>query len=146
MEKFKFKLDGLLKLREFKENRLKQELGAILQEIQRIDNEIIDIQNSIVEAYESQQELLKEASMGSMIQFYPYFIKGRKEDELAKKQLLKSLNHKYQLKLLELKTARGEVKLIENMKEDKLKIYKKNKQKKHQDDIDDILNMKRVNE
>lgn len=146
MEKFKFKLDGLLKLREFKENRLKQELGAILQEIQKIENEIEEIQNSIVEAYDSQNELLKEASMGSMVQFYPYFIKGRKEDEQAKKQILKSLNNNYKQKLAELKTARGEVKLIENMKADKLKIYKKIKQKKDQEDIDDILNMKRANE
>jgi flagellar FliJ protein len=38
-QKFKFKLEGLLKIREFKERKVKVELGEILKEMKRVENE-----------------------------------------------------------------------------------------------------------
>jgi flagellar biosynthesis chaperone FliJ len=43
MQKFKFKLDGLLKVREFNEKKIKIELGEILREITAVEDKIAEL-------------------------------------------------------------------------------------------------------
>lgn len=146
MKGFKFKLEGLLKLREFKENAIKSELGGILKEMTRIEQKIDAIEASIDESYKSQEEFLAKPAAGEMIRFFPYFIKGKKEDLAVQHNLMRSLKNQYQQKLLELKKARGDVKVIENMKDKKKTEFKKASNKKREADIEDILNLRRLNE
>lgn len=143
-QKFKFRLEGLLKLRKFKEDKIKRELGEILKRIQYVEDSIIEIENSIVEAYASQNEFLASASLGKMAQFFPQYIASRRSDLKIKNYELLQWRNKYDLKLQELKVARGNVKVVDKMKEKKKKDFDKDKLKKEQEDIEDILNMKKV--
>lgn len=146
MKGFKFKLDGLLKLREFKENSIKSQLGGILKEINRVEGKIEEIEKSIDESYKSQEEFLAQPAAGEMIKFFPYFIQGRKEDLAAQHNLLRGLRNQYEQKLLELKKARGDVKVLENMKDKKSSEFRKAANKKREADIEDILNLRRLSE
>lgn len=146
MKGFKFKLDGLLKLREFKENSIKSQLGAILKEINRVEGKIEEIEKSIDESYKSQEEFLAQPAAGEMIKFFPYFIQGRKEDLAVQHNLLRGLRNQYEQKLLELKKARGDVKVLENMKDKKSSEFRKAANKKREADIEDILNLRRLSE
>lgn len=146
MKGFKFKLDGLLKLREFKENSIKSQLGGILKEINRVEGKIEEIEKSIDESYKSQEEFLAQPAAGEMIKFFPYFIQGRKEDLAVQHNLLRGLRNQYEQKLLELKKARGDVKVLENMKDKKSSEFRKAANKKREADIEDILNLRRLSE
>lgn len=142
MQKFKFKLDGLLKVREFKEKKIKIELGEILREINDVEEKIAAANKAIAETYEAQETFMKDPSAGQMLQFFPLFIQGKKEDIKNKENLLWSLRKKYDKKIAELAQARGEVKIMENFKEKKKDEWSKEKNKKEQEAIEEILMMR----
>lgn len=142
MQKFKFKLDGLLKVREFKEKKIKIELGEILKEISIVEQKIEEANIAINDTYDAQETFMKDPSAGQMIQFFPIFIQGKKEDIKNKENLLWSLKKKYDKKIAELAEARGEVKIMENFKEKKKGEWTKEKNKKEQEAIEEILMMR----
>ncbi|WP_372651229.1 flagellar export protein FliJ [Halobacteriovorax sp.] len=144
MQKFKFKLDGLLKVREFKEKRLKVELGEILTQVQNVKDEIKKLNENIVETYEAQEQFLSDPSGGDMVKFFPRFIKTKKADIKNKENLLFALEKKFEQKKTELGVARGEVKVIENLKEKKSTEHKKKVEKKFQDDVDELVQIRRL--
>ncbi len=139
MKKFQFKLEALLKLREFNEKRLKIELGEILAEIQATKDRIESIKKDIILSYETQEELMQNPSSGQVLQFFPYYIEGRKEEIRSRENYLYSLQRKYEFTLGELAKARGEVKVIENLKEKKKTEHKKEVEKKLQENIEEAV-------
>ena len=72
MQKFQFKLNGLLKVREFKEKKIKIELGEVLKEITSVEEMIAKLHRDIDETYKAQEDLMKDPAAGKMIQFFPY--------------------------------------------------------------------------
>ena len=142
MQKFKFKLDGLLKVREFNEKKIKIQLGEILKEIGEVEGKISLANKAIDETYEAQEACMKDLSSGRMLQFFPYFIQGKKEEIKNKENLLWSLKKKYDLKIIELATARGQVKVMENFKEKKLGEWTKERNKKEMQAIEEIIMMR----
>ena len=73
-KKFKFKLDGLLKVRRFKEEQLKVELGAINQEIQQVKNRISQLNKEIEDSYTEQEKIFESDTSGQLAKFFPYYI------------------------------------------------------------------------
>ena len=143
MQKFKFKLDGLLKVREFKEKKIKIELGEILKEVGEVEGKIALANKAIDETYEAQEAFMQDLSSGNMLQFFPVFIQGKKEDIKNKENLLWALKKKYDAKIAELAAARGQVKVMENFKEKKLGEWTKERNKKEMESIEEILMMRR---
>jgi flagellar protein FliJ len=142
-KKFRFKLEGLLKLKKFKEQQLKVELGQINQEILKTKQDIIDLNGHITETFESQEELMKTSMNGQMARFFPYYIQAKREDIKNKENLLYSLDKKFNRKLVEMKEAIGETKVIGNLKEKKKLEHKKEKEKKEYEEIEELLRMRR---
>lgn len=144
MKKFKFKLDGFLKVREFNEKKVKIELGEILKEIVATEDDIKKMNKDIDETYEAQEALMASATDGKMLQFFPYYIQGRKLDIKNKENLLWSLAKKKDAKILELAKSRGEVKILENFKDKKKHEWKKEKDKKELETIEELLMIRRT--
>lgn len=143
-KKFKYKLEGLLKLRKFKESNLKMELGKINRDIVAVKDEIRELHSDISDSYSTQETFLKSHTKSKMAQFYPTYIKGRKQVIENKESLLYSLEKKYQKKLAELNMAMGETKVIANMKEADLEKYRKQIEKKEQENIEEMGIMRRL--
>ena len=142
MQKFKFKLEGLLKVREFKEKKVKIELADILKEIGNTEDKISKIHFAINETYNAQEKFVADATEGRMIQFFPMFIQGKKEDLKNQEALLWALKKKYAAKIEELAQARGEVKILENFKEKKTLEHRRMVGKKEQADIEENYMMR----
>jgi flagellar FliJ protein len=85
---------------------------------------------------------MRDQSTGQMLQFFPMFIQGKKDEIKNRETLLWSLRKKYDKKIAELATARGEVKIMENFKDKKKDEWKKEKNKKEQEAIDEIIMMR----
>jgi len=139
VKKFEFKLEALLKLREFNEKRLKIELGEILKQIQETKDRIESIKGDIALSYDTQEKMMENPASGQVLQFFPYYIEGRKEEIKARENFLYSLNKKYEFTVKELARARGEVKVIESLKDKKKTEHKKKVEKKLQENIEEAV-------
>lgn len=145
-KKFKFKLEGLLKVREFKEKKIKLELGEILKEIETTKSRIAKDELDIEQAYDAQEKFLSEPSSGQMAQFFPQFINTKKEDIKAQENILGALNRSYDAKVQELAQAKGEVKILDNLKDKHATAHRKEMDKKLQESIDELTMAKKHKE
>lgn len=143
MQKFKFKLDGLLKVREFSEKKIKIELGQLLKEINRVNDLIAKLNRDLDDAYHEQEKILSGHANGNLLKFFPYFVTGKKADIKNQEALKLDLSEKYKLKIHELAIARGEVKVLENFKDKKKTEWVKEKDKKEQMSIEELLMIRR---
>jgi flagellar FliJ protein len=138
VKKFKYKLEALLKLRKFKESRLKVELGVINSDIAKTQDIIVELKKNIESTYKDQEEVLSSPTSGQMAQFYPRYIQGRREDIINRENLIYSLKKKYQNKLEELSLAMAETKVIQKMKDKDFQAYVKNRTKKENNDLEEL--------
>ncbi len=142
MKRFNFKLKGLLKIREVVEQKVKIELGEILQQINNLRDEIIVLNHDISEGYKSQESVSRNHATAKMLEFYPYFLEGKREHIKFRKDQIKQLQVKYDEKIEQLKKARADVKLIEKLKEKELKKYNKEKNRLEAATIEELNIMK----
>ncbi len=130
MSKYKFKLDALLKLRHLKEEQCKLEIGRLQIQITNFKKLIAKHEDEIGQAYQSQEQELNQGLSGVEARFYPFFVSGKRahidkiQNELN--ELQKEIDKKYEA----LKKLRGDVKVIEQMKDKDHKKYKKELEKK----------------
>lgn len=136
--KFKFKLEGLLKLREFKEKQLKVELGNLVKEIQNTKDRIKAYNQHIAEAYSGQEKVLEDPATGEMVKFFPFFIEGKKAAIKQEEEKLEILNEQYKNKVIEMNVARGETKVIDKLKEKQHQEYRKEKSKKDFEELEEM--------
>ncbi len=137
MKKFEFRLQALLKVREFREKQVKSELGEILREIHLLKDENVKLDQDITEAYQSQEKLMADAVDAQFLNFYPYFIEGKKKNILNNENKIFALEKRYQAKLEELKQAKADVHVIEGLKEKEQVKHKKEVDKKLQEILDE---------
>ncbi|AYF45566.1 MULTISPECIES: flagellar FliJ family protein [Halobacteriovorax] len=143
MRRKKFKLDGLLKLREFNEQRVKLELGQINSEKGRLLEKIAKCKQDIEETYKAQEAFLETYTPGRNAQFFPMFIQSKREEIKVLENQLHAVDRAYQEKIKELSVAKGEVKVIDNLKQDFETKQNKEIEKKRQEAIDELMMAKR---
>lgn len=145
-KKFKFKLEGLLKVREFKEKKIKIELGELLKEMNDVEDRIRVLKDEIEQTYSAQEAFVAEPAAGRMIQFFPAFIEAKNNDIKNNENLLYSLKRKYDEKVQEMSKAKGDVKIMENFKEKKKTEHNKEIEKKLLEAIEEHTMAKKFRE
>ena len=140
-KKYKFKLDGLLKLREFTEDKAKIELGKVNLKIQQNQDAIDNHKKDIETAYQSQEEVLKTATDGRFLQFYPLYFQSKDAaiKDLEKKKLV--LMKEAEERMKDLLKARAEMKLMEKLKEKDFVDWKKARDKDMNNKIEENTQM-----
>ena len=144
MKKFKFRLRALKKLREFREKKLKVELGNILREINNVEDRLRVIDDEVDEGYRSQESVLEEDTEGKLIKFYPMYFQGKAADKVKTNTKLDWLKDKYDEKMGELKIARGESKVIEKLEEKEHKTFKKLQDRKMQAELEETFQIMKL--
>ena len=117
MKKYTFRLEPVLKVRKLKEENCRMELGQLLMHLNRIDDQLAHDQKEINKYYEIQEGALKNGMRGGQLQAFPMLVAGKerniellKRDRIKQEQLIAD-------KKQELATVRGELKVVENLKE-----------------------------
>lgn len=136
-KKFKFNLEGLLKLRAMREQECKTKIGRIQIEIENIKGQIRDHDNGIYDIYSSQEEILKDGASGQELKFFPFFFEAKENHIKQLEQVLEYKSEELKELFEELKTRRAELKIIMNMKEKKFEEHKKEITKKENIDLDE---------
>ncbi len=130
MEKFKFRLEGLLKIHKMKEERIKIELGKILQGIQYSKERIVELNANSALIYKTYERELRDSMKGSMLQFLPEEVSANKNKIKIEKEKVAKLEEEYQKKIVELNSARGDTKLIGSLKDKRKSDYIKSVRRK----------------
>jgi flagellar protein FliJ len=117
MKRYQFRLEPVLKMRRFKEENCRMELGRLLTELGRINDQLQHDQNEIDTYFKIQEGALKVGMNAGQIQTLPLLVQGKKRNiEL----LLRDKTRQERLieeKKQELAQARGELKVIEKLRE-----------------------------
>ncbi len=132
MKKYKFKLEGLLKIRSFKEEICKTEMGKLQKSISECKQSIHNEFEGIRAASSAHNRLLENGMGGREAQFFPRFIQGKEANiELLKKEIIR-LQQLVEEKIKELAKLRADVKVIEKLKEKDFQSFKKEEFKKQE--------------
>ncbi len=137
MKKFEFRLQALLRVREFREKQVKSELGEILRQIQQLKDLNLQCDKDISEAYLTQEKMLETMVDAQFLNFYPYYIEGKKQNIQNNEAKIFALKKRYDAKLEELKQAKADVHVIEGLKEKEQVKHKKAVDKHLQDILDE---------
>ena len=139
-KRFEFKLAPVLKLRKYKQKNAEFELGKVNRRIEETIDDI-DKRKSDIELFQS--ELNKNPTM-EMIKYFTGFIYGHEGKIKSLQEELRRLYEDQKEKIEILSKAKADSEILENMKEDKLKKFKKDYQKQVDLEIEEnFLIMKR---
>jgi flagellar FliJ protein len=117
MKSYTFRLEPVLKVRKLKEETCRMELGRLVTELSRIDNQLAHERKEIDHYFKIQEGALKSGMRGDQVQAFPMLVAGKDKNIellLRDKKLQEEL---VENKRRELATFRGELKVIENLKE-----------------------------
>lgn len=137
--KYKFRLEGLLQLRKFKEHKKKLELAQVGRAILESRQKMARAKFQIQEAYESVEMILREGGGGPILRFYPDYIRERRSKMEREEGRLRELQQNLNKETEKLSRLRGEVRVIEQLKAKQFLRFKREYQKKVQYEIEDIL-------
>ena len=139
MKKFKYKLEPVLKLRNFEKKKVEIQLGQINKKILELENNIKQIKSQLDDAYYLLNNSENKKIENSYILYLPHLLKVKtKEKENLQAELNSNLSHRSEV-IQKLNDATGRHKIFEKDKQRKEMSYKKDKQKKVEQEIQDLL-------
>lgn len=125
MKQYKFRLEPVLKLRKLKEEHCRTELGRLLMELGRIEDQIARDRQEIDNYYSIQEGTLKSGMKAHNVQAFPMLVAAKSKnvelllrDKAAQEKRIEDKKH-------ELAVLRGELKVIENLREKDYLEYRK---------------------
>jgi len=129
MKSYHFRLTPVLKLRKIREETCRTELGKLVAELNRIEDQLNYDRNEILKYYAFYEGTLQREVAASKIQSFPMMIRGKERNiELlinAKDRQEKLIQEKKS----ELAILKGELKVIEKLKEKDFEEYRKTSMK-----------------
>jgi flagellar export protein FliJ len=125
MKRYAFRLEAVLKVRKLKEESCRTELGQLLVELNHIEDQITHDREEIGKYYELQEGSLSGGMKASQLQAFPMLVAAKEKNiQLLTRQ--KNNHERYiEEKKEELAILRGELKVIENLKEKDYTEYRK---------------------
>ena len=125
MKRYIFKLDPVLKVRKLKEENCRMELGKLISFLSRIEDQIKHDTSEIQNYYKIQEASLQNGIRGNQVQAFPMLIAAKEKNIQLLHRDKKEQERLIDLKKKELATLRGELKVLENLKEKDFDQYKK---------------------
>ena len=125
MKKYTFRLEPVLKVRKLKEENCRMELGRLIQEMTRLDAQLAHDRKEIDNYFKIQEASLKTGVRGDQIQAFPMLVSAKEKNIQLLLRDKKNQEQLIEAKKQELAVIRGELKVIENLKEKDYNEYRK---------------------
>lgn len=125
MRKYEFRLEAVLKLRRLKEENCRVELGQLQLQLSRIDDQISHDRTELGRYQDIQELSLKGGVTAGQLQAFPMLMSAKEANIQA---LLRERSQQEQLiqeKREELARLKGELKVMENLREKDYTEYRK---------------------
>ena len=125
MKKYQFKLDAVLKLRKLKEENCRTELGFLNRALDRIADQITHENGEISKYYQIQELSLQNGATAGKLQTFPGMVAAKEKAIKILEREKKRHEEMIVEKKEELAMLRGELKVMENLKEKDFGEWKK---------------------
>lgn len=125
MKRYAFRLEPVLKLRKVKEENCRMELGQLLMELGKIEDQLAHDRQEIDNYYKIQEGTLRNGMTGSQLQAFPMMVAAKTRNIELLEEEKKKQQQKVEAKKQELAQLRGDLKVIENMKQKDFDEYRK---------------------
>jgi flagellar FliJ protein len=125
MKKYTFRLDPVLKLRKLKEENCRMELGQLISELNRIEDQLRHDRAEIDSYYKIQEGALKSGVKAGHLQLMPMMVSGKNTNIELLERDKKNQEEKIEAKKQELAQLKGDLKVIDNLKQKDFEAYKK---------------------
>lgn len=140
MKNYHFRLENILKLREFEEYKEKIELGKINSKMKDIDYKIDELSNDIDTSFKLMKETLKGSKLiNHELSLYNFWNESYREHIVYLKKERLKIEKEYNKKLEEVLKAKNRVKVLKKLKDKSLSKYKKDFIKFEANEIDDLI-------
>ena len=125
MKKYSFRLEAVLKVRKLKEENCRSELGQLITYLSKIDHQLEHDRKEIDNYFKIQETAMKGGVRGDQIQAFPMLVSAKEKNvQLLMRDRGIQEGH-IEEKKKELTVLRGELKVIENLKEKDYTEYRK---------------------
>jgi flagellar FliJ protein len=125
MKKYTFRLEPVLKMRKLREENCRTELGVLMNELRRIEEQLERDSSEIDRYYQIQEGGLLSGLKATQLQAFPMLVAGKARNiellHMEKERQHKKIESKRQ----ELASLKGELKVMENLKEKDYDEYRK---------------------
>jgi flagellar FliJ protein len=125
MKRYQFKLDAVLKLRKLREENCRTELGILNRDLEAINDRIAHEKNEIEKYYQIQELSLKTGAPAGKLQAFPGMVAAKEKALKVLDQQRMRQEDMIQEKKEDLAVLRGELKVMENLKEKDYTEWKK---------------------
>jgi flagellar FliJ protein len=125
MKKYAFRLEAVLKLRKLKEENCRMELGQLILYLNKIEDQINHEKSEINKYYEIQEGALKNGAKGSQINAFPMLVSAKDQNINLLERDKKKQEELIADKKMELAQLRGDLKVMENLKEKDFQDHRK---------------------
>jgi flagellar protein FliJ len=142
-KKYKFKLESLLKIRQLKEKVEEIELAKISKEINHHKNLLNRYNDEINSMYAYYEEVTQNPDAIKTLQYFPFSIDKKRLSIEEEELKIKELKIKYDEQIKKFNQARGETKIIQNMKEKDFLKHKKLINKKEEEDLEELFRIRK---
>lgn len=125
MRKYEFRLEAVLKLRRLKEENCRVELGQLQLQLARIDDQISHDRTELGRYQDIQELSLKGGVTAGQLQAFPMLMSAKEANIQALHRERTQQEKLIQEKREELARLRGELKVMENLREKDYTEYRK---------------------
>lgn len=125
MKKYTFRLEPVLKVRKLKEENCRMELGQLIMHLNKIQDQLTHDRSELDNYYKIQEGALKTGMSGSQLQAFPMLVSAKEENIKRLLGVKKKQEDLIEEKKRELATLKGDLKVMENMKEKDYEGYRK---------------------
>ena len=125
MKKYIFRLEAVLKLRKLKEENCRSELGRLISYLTKIDDQLNHERKEIDNYYHIQESAMKNGVRGDQVQAFPMLVAAKEKNIQLLQKERSDQEFLIEDKKQELAIVRGELKVIENLKEKDYNEYRK---------------------
>jgi flagellar protein FliJ len=125
MKRYAFRLDPVLKVRKLKEENCRMELGQLIMQMSKIDDQLAHDQHEIDNYYNIQEGALKNGMSAGQLQAFPMLIAAKQENINRLLRDKKKQEQRITDKKFELAQLKGDLKVMENLKQKDYDEYRK---------------------
>lgn len=143
MKKFKFQLEALMTIRERSEQEARQALANAMREIEELKASVQKLETSKLNATNQWVSSNQEGFKPSERIAYDFQILSLQQQAIALENSIKGADEKRRQAIARLEKAVQEKRIVENMKEKRLREYERELQKHEANEIEDIFNARR---
>lgn len=141
MQKFKFKLESVLKMKTLLEEQCRNELGKIFVEKKNIEDEIALMRKNIEAMYFENESHLKTGMKASHASMFPQLSSAYQAKIQELQRMMSQVDKRIEEKKTELNEKRAELKLMSNIKEKEFNTWKKAYNKHVDESVEEMIMM-----